>query len=161
MAQQGGNNPAAPNVVFALAPGLLNHNVIDYSTKSGSEIYHKAIAELPIKFDLQGPNLRTFLKQIDVRAQTLGWEHILEIPVDIADPFGDVDLLTSEYGKISMEHLRNQVYTYINTNTRAAQDSFQLYVCLMNSLTEAALKVINLYTNDYTMNTIGSGPLLL
>jgi len=51
--------------------------------------------------------------------------------------------------------------SYIQTPTRAAQDSLQMYMCLFSSLTEAAQNRITVWAPDYTVNGIKLGPLFL
>ena len=60
-----------------------------------------------------------------------------------------------------MEVVRNHGTTYIQTPTRVAQDSLQMYMCLFLSLTEAAQNRVTVWAPDFTVNGIKSGPLFL
>jgi hypothetical protein len=60
-----------------------------------------------------------------------------------------------------MKVVRNHVATYIQTPTRVAQDSLQMYMCLFSLPTEAAQNRITVWAPDYTVNGIKSGPLFL
>lgn len=53
---------AAQLPVFALAPALVNNNILDYSTSTGQKIYKANAASLDIEFDLAAENLKIFLR---------------------------------------------------------------------------------------------------
>ncbi len=89
------------------------------------------------------------------------WLNILNIPIQ-----GDVafskDLIES-YGEISYEDVKAHALTYMNEDSREAQDSFMMYHCLKNSLTNAAQKQVRTrgHVHPFMFGGIGSGPLLL
>jgi hypothetical protein len=57
--------------------------------------------------------------------------------------------------------VRSAEEAYINTATRAMQDTKMLYECLMASLTEEGKNAIELFREDFTIDGEGSGVLLL
>ena len=50
---------------------------------------------------------------------------------------------------------------YISQPNRAAQDSAQMYNCLLNSLSVEGLAKITVWEDEYMVRNIGSGPYLL
>ena len=153
--------PAAQPVAFAVTPNMAHHNVLNFRDKNNIDIYTRGAEPLPEKFDLQSANLRTFLKHISDKVRIMGWDHLVGIPVDLADPLGPTNSLILSYGQISLDRVRAHAATYVTTQSRACQDSMQLYECLTKSLTQAAVAVINLYQADYTVQNTVSGAALL
>ena len=68
---------------FALAPALIGHAVIDYSTATGAKLYGKATESLKDQCDGQEGDLGLFLQQVKTRAEAYGWVHILAVPPDL------------------------------------------------------------------------------
>ena len=109
--------------------------------------------------------MRSFLEDLSRRAGTFGWSApgagILQIPKDLQNPdSGFYDLLTN-YGEVDFDHLKQHESSYIGLPNRAAQDSAQLYNCLMNSLNKEATDMITIWKDDYVINGHQSGALLL
>jgi hypothetical protein len=69
--------------------------------------------------------------------------------------------LLTEYGRITLEQVTAHVHTYIATQTRNAQNSYAVYQCIMQSLTETAKQKILLHEEQYTVDGIRSGACLL
>ena len=164
--QQQENQPAAAPPVFSLTPYNITNVPIDYSTPEGRKHYDRATEKLnDDKFDCQSDHLRSFLEDLSRRANTFGWSEpsvgILQIPKDLNDLTKGYYDLIANYGEVNHDHLRTHEQTYIAQQTRAAQDSAQLYNCLMNSLTKEATDVITIWKDDYMINDIPSGNLLL
>ena len=59
-----------------------------------------------------------------------------------------------------MELIQEDAAIYIDTESRRAQNSNQMYVCIMGSLTDAGRAKLLTRTNLYTRNNVSSGPLL-
>ena len=151
-------------VPFALAPALINDQVIDYSTSEGSKLYKSAIAKLSgeNQFGCEPAGLKVFLALVKARSQVTGWEAILEIPTDAnEDPDKGLLNLLDHYGERSMEQVKRLSYIYLGTKTRAAQDSAQLYYCLINSLSENGIAKVMICSDEFTLEGIPSGTLLL
>ena len=62
-----------------------------------------------------------------------------------------------------MKKVKSHAETYVNTQTRRAQDSFMLYNCIMNTLSDGAQKQVRNrgLVTPFTINGRGSGTLLL
>jgi hypothetical protein len=103
----------AAAVPFALAPALVDNNVIDYSQATGQKLYKSAIEALQDPYDGQEADLKVFLKQLETRAQMLGWTFILDVPRDLNAPDDTINILTG-YGCLTMEQVRAHAATYIN-----------------------------------------------
>ena len=82
------------------------------------------------------------------------------IPLDQADPDTTASLLT-EYGRLTKDQVRVEVTKYMNGEHRAAQDDYQIYVCLMNSITKEAKDTMTLLKGEYSIGNSPSGVLFL
>jgi hypothetical protein len=94
------------------------------------------------------------------RAAEYGWAVILDIPDDLANITGTTTNLIDSYGTITLAHVRGHVATYLATQSRAAQDSMQLYECLMGSLSKEGRERVTLNRTEYMVNDLPSGVLL-
>jgi hypothetical protein len=152
--------PTAPATVpFALAPGLASGQPLDYGTYVGAEIFKNAVRPLDIQFDCQSENLRVFLALLHDRAIVNGWGRILDVTEDARDPLGITKNLLEEFMTLSLTQVQDHATTYVNQQSRSAQDSMQIYQCIMSSLTAKA-KVLP-HTEDYTVANQVSGTCLL
>jgi len=68
--------------------------------------------------------------------------------------------LLTEYGRIDIDDLKTDATAYINQDSREAQNSYQMFLCITNSLTETWRAKILTETKQYTINGVPSGPLL-
>ena len=140
------------NAPFALAPALVSNDILDYSTAHGTKMYHEAIHRLSDdKFDLTAEGLISFLSKLKAKALINGWMDVLDIPSDATAPNDNLSSLTESYGEITLETIEQHTQTYISTRSRAAQDSSQLYFCLLNSLSEAGLAKATIWEDQYTV----------
>ena len=83
------------------------------------------------------------------------------IPNNPENPYELANLLTN-YGEVKMQEVRAFETTYINAQSRAAQDTHMLYSCIMNSLSKEGKTKIHVWRDQYTMpGGYKSGNLLL
>jgi hypothetical protein len=152
-----------PAIRFALAPALVSDAPIDYSTTEGAKIYKAATEALPVEFDCSATKLKVFLSSLGDRASANGWDFILDIPTAIVVAPAAVPAfnLLTEYGRIPLEQVTAHARTCISTQNRNAQNSYAIYQCIMQSLTETAKQKILLHEEQYTVNGIRSGACLL
>jgi len=138
----GGAAAAAGPVPFALSPALAHPDIIDYSTSSGAKIFTSATVQLPTTFNLEEPNIRVLINELQTRAASFGWEELLTINVaeDLL-PETRKSLLT-EHGQCTLEAVRRDSTRYIITDTRKTQNNYQLFVCLTNSIDEKTKKTL-------------------
>lgn len=153
------------NVNFSLTPATAIGGIIDYSTSSGRKMYAAATAKLEEDlFDCVAEDLYSFLKALKDRAREFGWDThgvgILSIPDDPVNPT-DFKSLIDQHGEIELETIRTFEESYIDEPVRPAQDTAQLYRCLMASLSKEGKKKILIWENQYTIDGLGSGNLLL
>lgn len=152
---------ADPAPHFALAPAFANPDVLNYSEQAAAKLFKSGTEALSIKFDCKSDNLQLFLDQARDRSIVFDWLNILSIPIQ-GNVANSKDLIES-YGEISYEEVRAHALTYMHEDAREAQDSFMMYHCLMNSLTDSAQKQVRTRGNvhPFIFGGKGSGPVLL
>ena len=153
------------DIIFSLTPATAIGGIIDYSTSSGRKMYASATAKLEEdQFDCVAEDLYSFLKALKDRTREFGWDThgvgILSIPDDPINP-SEFKSLIDQHGEIEIETIRTFEESYIGESVRPAQDTAQLYRCLMASLSKEGKKKILIWENQYTINGMGSGNLLL
>ena len=148
-------------VRFALSPALANRDVLDFMQTAAAKVYKTASSPVSTEFDCKPENLQLFLDQLRDRAIAHEWQNILLIPKG-GNEEESRDLIDS-YGELTYDDVKTHVLTYINTESREAQDSFMLYLCIMNSLSKAAQRQVRLRgkQHSFQLAETGSGPLLL
>ena len=149
--QQPGNNPT-----FALTPALVNNDVLDYSDTGTIKTYYRAIEALDPVFDVEGSTLKLFLENVKQRAESFNWSRTLTI-IKNGIPLN----LTMDYGALTLEDVQAHATSYIGQENRNAQNSFQIYNCLISSLSDAGKAKVVLESNRYSINGVPDGPLLL
>ena len=149
--------PQAPIVVFALMPAQLNNNILDYATDHDAKIYKNATDKIEVEFNGQGPNIKSFLTRLQNRALNSNWTDICTI----ADDNGIDRNLFTEHGRITLANIRISAAVYMGQPARDAQNSCQMYNCIINSLSEEALRKVYNESPDYTFNEVPDGPCFL
>ena len=156
---------AAQAPAFALTPATAVGGVIDYNTAAGRKLYSAATAKVEEDlFDCTPDDLYGFLRAVKDRAREFGWDQagvgILSIPDDPVNPTSFKSLL-EQHGEITLQEIREFEETYIDQPNRSAQDTAQLYRCLMASLSKEGKRKILVWEDQYTIEDLGSGNLLL
>ena len=132
-----GNNPPGPaaNLNFQLVPGS-GANILDYNTKEGIALYSaftRSLYQDPADlFNLDAAGLQTFLALLQHRGNTSGWD--FEVPQDLTNLMGDLLNLLSHHGRFTHDHLEQFSATFINNQSRAAQDNMMIVKCIIASL---------------------------
>jgi hypothetical protein len=160
-------------VQFALAPGRVNNEVLDYSSSEGIKLYNKATAPLETKYDLDTGHLYSFLQKVRNRAMNQNWTVICTIPVPPSTAIaGQVtpkyDLLT-QYGRMTLNNIRAAAEEYQFRHGRNAQNAHQMYEFLYSSLNDEAQARVALKEKDYLIYdtddeipmSFANGPLFL
>lgn len=157
--------PVAAAVVapqFALAPGVHGAAAfIDYGTSEGLKLYKAMKTPIDNLFDCSPRKLKVFLSALGDRAGEYGWDNVLDVPEDVNNPAVNRRNLLTEYGRISLDQVTDHANTYVAQQTRQAQNSYAMYLCVVNSLTPEAKAKIMLKEDEYTVNGIRSGACLL
>jgi hypothetical protein len=155
--------PAAnpPAVAFSFGPSIANEDIIDYELPAGAKAYKIATSKLQEElFDCEPVGITQFLSTIKTRAMQCGWHSILKVPKNMANTAVTADLLT-HYGEITLAQVKAHAATYVDSKDRQAQNCRNLYLALLHSLTPAALSKIEVWQDDYHINDLPCGPLLL
>ena len=148
--------------ICALSPALYGNTILEYNTRTGATIYQNSVEKLQEElFDVDAVGIHGFLHALIDKTMAFGWDAVLNIPIDLTQNNGEYNSLLTQYGNITLKHLTEHVKTYISSPTRQAQNSFALYHCLINSLSQKGKAKITLYRNEYIINTRPSGALLL
>jgi len=87
--------------------------------------------------------------------------HILMVPEDPLEPDKDLINLLHNYGQLTLNQVWAHAKTYIDQEEQAAQDTAQLYHCLMNSLTKEAKAKVMIWRQEYIIANLPSGMALL
>jgi len=174
VAQAATTTTAAPSVVvFADTPQTLGaEDLIDYSSKRGSEIYKQGIAALDDKSLTDGFNMtanqtvvftKAFLSLS--RATAMGWNKGSEqittftnssgVPVDIIKSYGQIDEATL---KTACEKFCKAGQP--DAKSRAKQNNTMMSMCLNKSLTATAKASLLTYRNEYTFDGVEYAPLM-
>ena len=121
---------------FALAHllALTNIGIQDYHPAKGSNIYKQAVKPLKDEFDCSSSRLNLLLAQLKDHAITYRGTCIMSIPLDLNDPDMTIDMI-SGYGWLTLVQVHAHAATYVNQQSYLAQDSLQMYSCLMSTLT--------------------------
>ena len=144
------NQPQANQPAFALVPGNIP-GVIDFSTRQGLAIWSAAVRPLcedPADFfNVESSGLQTFLALLRLRATTSGWD--FDVPQDVADPLNNLLDITTNHGRLTLDHIRTFCTTYVNTQTRAAQENIQVVRCILSSLTLPGFRKVQTWHTDW------------
>ena len=160
-----GSGTIATEKIFSLTPATAVGGVIDYTRAAGRKLYSRATSKLEEdSFDCVAEDLYSFLKSLKDRAREFGWDEpgigILSIPDDPHNP-SEFKSLIDNHGEIELSTIRKFEETYIDRENRSAQDSAQLYGCLMSSISKEGKKKILVWEEQYMVGGLGSGNLLL
>ena len=136
---------AATEHPFSLTPAQADNEVIIYTSSEGKKLFISATAKLNIEFDGDPANLKIFLESLRHRARTSNWLQIMSIP----DHTGTRRSIIDEYGQITMLDVSTDVSKYKGRNCRDAQNCYQLYTCLLESITKEAFLKVNAYADQY------------
>lgn len=154
------------DVNFAFSPALAIQGLLDYTRADHAKIYKSAIREVSKEpFDCEADGLYQFLKDVQDRADEMGWsDSILRITLEVLDNGEAVqENLIENYGTITLEQVTESELQYINEQGREAQDTYMLYKCLMASLSSNAKKKVSIWSEQYRIgdNDVCSGVALL
>jgi hypothetical protein len=142
-----------------MAPGLVPVPAIDMSSSTGIKVYNASTEALEPRFDGASGKIFGFLEQVQSAIAERGWTGINTVP----KPDGTTELWIPNYASHSMASLRAHVLTYVNGQTRQAQDSFAMYTMLQKSLEPSYFATVATAANKelYMVNGMGAGVLFL
>jgi hypothetical protein len=150
---------AAPGA-FSVAPALANNGVMDLTTSAGIKLYKSATAPLKNDFDLSQDKLNVLLGELQLRSEEANWSPNWLIPTGVAPHVIRVNLL-AQHGRVTLSEVQAFARTFAGLQVRLHQNSNQIKVCLLASLTVTAQTKIRLEHAKYTVNGIIDGACLL
>jgi hypothetical protein len=132
---------AAP--IFALSPAMANAGAfLDLATSTGAKLFKLGSEPLSRSFDFVDPSdLQVFLDLLKTKSKVQGWSRIFTVPVEV-DGVTTKHSLLHNYGVIPLESVALDAATYVNAQSKVAQDSFMLFGCIFASLGTEFLKLI-------------------
>ena len=150
VAPGGGGGAPPPNPNFLLVPGS-GVDVIDYTTREGISLFNagsRTLFEDPADlFNVEAPGLQTFLSVLQHRANTSGWD--LDVPQDLDRPHDDLLNLITHHGMFEHEHLFNFANSYVNHQSRAAQQNMMIVNCILASLSLPGFRKVQTWHEDW------------
>jgi hypothetical protein len=158
----GGGAPPAPTaVVYAPSPGTAKvDDLLDYTTKYGVVIYKQGRAALyekeEDKFDLDNDKVTSFTREINERAESMGWNSPNQGILTYVVNGSNVNII-DDYGRIEMNEIPTQSEPfYLSTGAkhdkRAAQNNAMFYDMLKNLLTKSAKDQVAVYKDEYLLD---------
>jgi hypothetical protein len=81
--------------------------------------------------------------------------------MDPAQPLGDAYNFLAQYGIVTLAETQAHAATYVNTQSRAAQDSIQLGIAIMKSVSVAGFNKLAIRKAEYTIDNHIAGVVLL
>lgn len=147
---------------FLTAPGQTN-KILNLADKDDLKIYYRAVENKNnLKFDAKPTGLRTYLRRVAQHGENFGWNtSVFAIPTKGTDVMGETLDFIQNYGNISLRRLKKVARSYIRKQSRAAQDSAMLQAFLFNTLTQTAYQKVTLREEDYTIDGVVVGILVL
>ena len=145
---------------------------LDFTDVESRKYFHKATKRLDSDelYDCTPGNMHHFLKLFNQHANENGWDNettgVLWIPEDHQDADSELRYLPTEYRRRTMEQIAAFEKSYLGAETRAAQDSYMIFKCLMSSLSKEARIKIESWEDKYMVTNdqgtvVPSGNLLL
>ena len=140
---------------FYLNPTSAMVGVLDFTDVESRKYFHKATKKLDSEelYDCTPGNMHHFLKLLKHRANENGWDNevtgVLWIPEDHQDQNSELCYLPTEYGRVTMEQITNFEQSYLGLETKASQDGYMIFKCLMNSLSKEARMKIETWEEEY------------
>ena len=130
-----------PLILFALNPTHAVQRVINFAKSDNVKLHRKGTSRLnDDPFNCVPEDLHQFLKTLADCATEFQWNDdtvgIMQIPDHPITPTKYTNLLTN-HGELDLEDVLRFEESYINSPTRAAQETNMLYHCLIGSLSKA------------------------
>ena len=154
----GGDNiatqPVSPLLVpFELNPAHAVQGVINFAKWDNVKLHRKGTSRLnDDPFDCVPGYLHQFLKTLTDRSTEFQWNYdavgIMQILDHPITPTKYTNLLTN-HGELGLEDVLIFEESYINTPTRAAQDTNMLYHCLIGLLSKSGRAKVMVWEEQY------------
>jgi hypothetical protein len=163
---------AAPTaVVFPETPQTMEvNNLIDCSTKRGTEIYKQGCAPLDDKSLTEGFNMTpnqtvTSVEAFQQCSTKMGWNASTKGITSFANRDGNTINIIKSYGQIDKVTLRTACEGFCKASkadakSQARQSNTMMGICLLNLLMAEAQAHLLTYRKDYLINEVKCAPLM-
>jgi hypothetical protein len=95
----GGGAGAAPLVVFAATPVMVNHqDLINYSTKVGTTIYNEGCKKLTTEFDMKSSGTVVYTTELQDKCVKMGWHMGTQQIINFTNATGSTINIVHQYG---------------------------------------------------------------
>ena len=176
---QKGNKPTKALQIFHRsrikspdAPCKGQSHVLDFISKADLDVYNEGrtpVLEGDNCFDLKPETLGQFLKMLDKKATDQGWNDASstqQIGIFNITHDGDPTMIsiTKDHQYIETSVLRAQCERFMNgkgSQNQASQNNQMMQECIWGSLTLGAKQRIGRFKDEYTLNNLCCGPILL
>jgi hypothetical protein len=104
-------------------------------------------------YDCTPDGFYQFIKSLGTRAEEYGWTApggVFWVALDSNQGTPKANLLV-DYGRFGLERIQEHEETYINDQSRLAQDDRLLYECLINSLSISGKAKLNIHADQYAV----------
>ena len=145
-------NPPAGTTRFAISPALAQSAILDYTTGLGAKIFSKSTEPLPTIFNVNKPNLRILLNELQMRSETYGWKDLLSIDISTPHQIQAPISLLHTHGRCTLKQVQDDSARYMNSISRKRQNNYQLFVCLNNSVDDQTKRILANEESLYTSN---------
>jgi hypothetical protein len=133
--------PPPAQVVFACTPAQARADLLDYELPGDAKIYNSATAKLSTTFSLSKPNVSILLAELGDCSNSASWTTTLQLDIGAVPAAGGVAAIPAvamdlfkDYGRMTLPQLRVPVLVYQAAMDRHAQNDYQLYMALTNSV---------------------------
>ena len=125
---------AASALPFSLTPAHADKKVINYASSKGKNLFISATTRFNIDFDGNPVNLNILLESLCHCTCSSNWLQIMSILVQK----GTYHSIIDEYRQLTMLDVCTSVDKYHGKSCHGAQNCYQLYMCLLKSITRGA-----------------------
>jgi hypothetical protein len=159
-------DPDIDDVAFALTPATHIVGLLNFAKTEHHKIYKSAIRAVDTAYNCEPSGLFRFLREVRDRSIQMGWmDGILSVNISEIEGEEELSNIIKNYGTLTLGQVTRWERRYIATPSRAAQDTYMLYQCLMASLTPEAREKIMIWADQYSIevggNSYDSGVALL
>ena len=139
---------------FALTPGILNLNYLDYTEKADRKVFEQATKALKQEFNRSSAQVAILQEQLIAKADDFGWSNndtsdIIHVPVDPATP-NDYRNIINESSQLTTAAITAwAMANIVNVQSRRAQNNYNMYRCLFNSISNSTQAEMALERHKY------------
>ena len=146
------NQPPPAAIPFSL--GILSDRPVDYSIPANVKNFHENTKPIAGGYNGNPAELRSFLHQLNVRGNALGWSQ----PLNVNVPGKAIPInITSGYNQVTLEEVQQYIQSHVaGHQTRGAQADYELFLALHHSLSPSMLNKTSLRPEQYKVTVNGT-----